>query len=104
MSDHNVPVTATSFRTEPGHLAVTVEGLRAPEMPFLFERKPERMGGSAWKFRWRARGAQLIALLLTLYGTATPDCHPGHAGSPTKDIVWLSVPGLRRRWAVAATR
>ena len=44
MSDSNATVPPTGFRTELGHLAVKVDGLRPPEMPFLFERKPERMG------------------------------------------------------------
>jgi len=93
MSDHNVPVTATSFRTEPGHLAVTVEGLRAPEMPFLFERKPERMGGALASSVGVHAALGLIALLLTLYGPKPQIATPVTPDRLNKDIVWLSVPG-----------
>ena len=93
MSDHNVPVAATSFRTEPGHLAVTVEGLRAPEMPFLFERKPERMGGALASSVGVHAALGLIALLLTLYGPKPQIATPVTPDRLNKDIVWLSVPG-----------
>jgi periplasmic protein TonB len=80
------------FRSELGHLAVRVDGLRPPEVPFLFERKPERMGRALVSSVGVHALLALTALLLTLYG---PKPHPGPATPEraNKDIVWLSVPG-----------
>ena len=93
MSDSNATAPPTSFRTELGHLAVKVDGLRPAEMPFLFERKPERMGRAlASSLAVHAAGA-LIALLLTLYGPKPQFSQPETPDRANKDIVWLNMPG-----------
>ena len=68
MSEMNATIPDHAIRTEPGHLALTVEGLRPPEMPFLFERKPERMGGALFSSLGVHGAFVLIAVLMTLYG------------------------------------
>jgi len=93
MSDRNAIAPATGFRTEPGHLAVRVEGLRPAEMPFLFERKPERMGGALLSSVGVHGAGALLALLLTLYGPRPQLSEPVTRDQANKNIVWLSVPG-----------
>lgn len=93
MSDHPASAPATGFRTEPGHLAVTVEGLRPVELPFLFERKPERMGGALVSSLGVHGAFVIVAVLLTLYGPDPQDSSPVTPDRLNKDIVWLSVPG-----------
>jgi protein TonB len=80
------------IRTEPGHLALKVEGLRAPELAFSFERRPQRMSNALMVSIATHIAAGLFALLMTLYG---PDPqYPEYVpNEPSKDIVWLSVPG-----------
>ena len=69
MSELNATISPPSgFRSEPGHLAVKVDGLRPPEVPFLFERKPERMGRALASSVGVHALLALTALLLTLYG------------------------------------
>jgi periplasmic protein TonB len=93
MSDSNATAPPTSFRTELGHLAVKVDGLRPPEMPFLFERKPERMGGALVSALGVHAAGVLIAVLLTLYGPRPQTGQPVTPDRANKDIVWLSTPG-----------
>jgi periplasmic protein TonB len=93
MSDRNAIAPATGFRTEPGHLAVRVEGLRPAEMPFLFERKPERMGRALLSSVGVHGAGALLALLLTLYGPRPQLSEPVTRDQANKNIVWLSVPG-----------
>jgi protein TonB len=93
MSDINASASAPSIRTEPGHLAVRVDGLRPPEMPFLFERKPERMGGALVSSLGVHGALALAAVLLTLYGHKPQILSPVTPDRLNKDIVWLNVPG-----------
>jgi protein TonB len=93
MSDPDAIAPATGFRTELGHLAVRVEGLRPAEMPFLFERKPERMGGALLSSVGVHGAGALLALLLTLYGPRPQLSEPVTPDQANKNIVWLSVPG-----------
>jgi len=89
----NATVPADVVRTEPGHLALKVEGLRPPEMPFLFERKPERMGGALFSALGVHGAFVLIAVLMTLYGPKPQILGPDTPDRLNKDIVWLSTPG-----------
>jgi periplasmic protein TonB len=93
MSEINATTPDTGFRSEPGHLAVRVEGLRPPETPFLFERKPERMGGALVSSVGVHGFVALVFILLTLYGPKPQTTGPLTPERLNKDIVWLSVPG-----------
>ena len=84
MSDSNATVPPTGFRTELGHLAVKVDGLRPAEMPFLFERKPERMGGALASSSGVHAAGALMAVLLTLYGPRPQIASPRHPIGPTR--------------------
>lgn len=77
-------------RSDPGHLALKVEGLRPPELVFSFERQSQRMG-SALLGAVAAHGALiLVAVLMTLFG---PRTEAVHRHEPTREIVWLVSPG-----------
>jgi len=81
------------LRTEPGHLAVRVEGLRPPELPFMFERKTERMGGALASSVGVHGAFAILAILMTLYGPRPNLSAPTTRERANKDIVWLNVPG-----------
>ena len=81
------------FRSELGHLAVRVDGLRPPEIPFLFERKPERMGRALASSVGVHALFALAVLLVALYGPKPQTAGPITPERLNKDIVWLSVPG-----------
>jgi protein TonB len=86
-------VNESAFRTEPGHMAVRVEGLRPPDLAFSFERQPRRMSNAlVGSVGVHAAGA-LIALLLTLYAPRPEISEPVAPDRLSKEIVWLSVPG-----------
>jgi TonB family protein len=93
MSEMNATVPPTDVRTELGHLAVRVEGLRAPETPFLFERKPERMGGALVSSVGVHVAGALFVLLMTLYGPKPQIPSPLTPDRLNRDIVWLTAPG-----------
>jgi len=77
-------------RTDPGHLAVKVEGLRPPDLVFSFERQSARMP-NALVGSLGAHGAiVLVAVLLTLLG---PRAEVVHVHEPSREIVWLVSPG-----------
>jgi TonB family protein len=90
MSQVNEP----AFRTEAGHMALTVEGLRAPDVVFSFERQPKRMSNALVGSVGVHAALALLALLMTLYGPS-PDFSKltEQVDRPSRDIVWLNVPG-----------
>lgn len=77
-------------RTDPGHLAVRVEGLRPPEPMFSFERQaarlPNALAGSL--------GAHILIVLIGVAMTMfAPSTKVVHRHEPTREIVWLVSPG-----------
>ena len=82
-----------------------VEGAHPDEVPFLFERQPQRLGfavgGSAviqvaavsFCSSWRAGTSPPVAPVFALL----PE-------NPNKDIIWLSEPGPAAAAVAAATR
>jgi periplasmic protein TonB len=89
MSDPN-ETAAPQFRTEPGHLAVKVDGLRPDELIFSFERQPKRMSSALV-------GSLLTHGLLVLIGvglTLLPEPKPqAVVAEPNREIVYLAIPG-----------
>lgn len=92
MSQANVSVPS-GFRSDPGHMALRVEGLRPADLEFSFERRPQRMSSALVGSIGVHGAAALLALLLTLYGPKPDLSHPIAPDRVPKDIVWLSVPG-----------
>src|SRR5262245_52706925 len=84
-------VLQPAMNVSAGHLSVHLED-SPPEVPFLFERQPKRMGMSfAASFAFDLALISLIVLL---------GRYKGHAGpvaflpdSVNSDIVWLNQPG-----------
>jgi protein TonB len=76
-----------------GHLSVHVEGAHPPDVPFLFERRPERLVpalGLALLYQ-----AAIVAFLIwagryTATGRVLEEVIPE---VPNKQIVWLNIPG-----------
>jgi TonB family protein len=92
MSQAN-PSVSTGLRSELGHLAVKVEGLRPDELPFLFERQSKRMSNAlAGSIGVHALVA-VFAILMTLYGPSPQISRPAQPDKLPKEIVWLNVPG-----------
>jgi protein TonB len=89
MAEPNEPVQP-HFRTEPGHLAVKVDGLRPDELIFSFERQPKRMSNALL-------GSLLThgMLALVFVGLALlPDPKPAPVVSePHRELVFLAIPG-----------
>jgi protein TonB len=77
-------------RSEPGHLALKVEGLRPDELIFSFERQPKRMSSALL-------GSLLTHGLLVLLGvflTLLPDPKPAViVAEPHREMVFLAMPG-----------
>jgi TonB family protein len=74
-------------------MALTVEGLRAPDMVFSFERQPKRMSNAlVGSIGVHAAGA-LFFVLMTLYGPKPDFSQPETPDRLSRDIVWLSDPG-----------
>jgi len=92
MSQVKEPV-GTEFRSEPGHMALTVEGLRAPDMAFSFERGPQRMSNALAGSIGVHGMLALFAILMTIYGPSPGTTQPAEPDRLSKDIVWLNVPG-----------
>jgi protein TonB len=86
-------VAGPTFRTEAGHMALTVEGLRAPDLAFSFERQPKRMSNALAGSIGVHGALALFALLMTLYGPRPILSEPTPPDRLSKDIVWLNVPG-----------
>ena len=78
------------IRTDPGHLAVKVEGLRAPELVFSFERQPERLSRAMVGSLGAHAVLILIAVAMTFFG---PRTQAVHVHEPSREIVWLVSPG-----------
>src|SRR5512145_3206935 len=79
------------IRTEPGHLSVKLDGVRAEELVFSFERRPERMS-KALLGSLGAHGALvLVAVLMTIYGPRA--YQQTFAPEPTSQMVFLATPG-----------
>lgn len=92
MSD--TPATVPGgIRTELGHLAVKVEGLRPDELQFSFERQPKRMSGALAGSVGLHVAAGLFVLLMALYGPKPQFSGPDPIERQNKEIVWLNVPG-----------
>jgi protein TonB len=81
------------FRTELGHLALKVEGLRPNELQFSFERGPKRMSNALAGALGVHGGLILFAVLMTLYGPEPQFAQPEQPDRLNKDIVWLTTPG-----------
>jgi len=86
-------VADPGFRSEPGHMALTVEGLRAPDMVFGFERQPKRMSNALAGSIGVHAAIAVFILLMTLYGPRPILSEPATPDRLSKDIVWLNVPG-----------
>jgi protein TonB len=74
-------------------MALTVEGLRAPDMVFSFERQPKRMSNALVGSIGVHVAFALFVLLMTLYGPRPIFSGPTEPDRLSKDIVWLNVPG-----------
>ena len=93
MSQASDPETTADFRSDPGHLTLKVEGLRAPDLVFSFERQPQRMGGALFS-SVAAHGAFLVfVILMGIYGPRPYVPTPTEQPRLERDIVWLNVPG-----------
>jgi TonB family protein len=92
MSQVNETVEA-AFRTEPGHLAVKVDGLRPAELPFSFERGPKRMSNAIVGSIGVHAAGVILAILLTLYGPNPEYAHPVEVQTPNREIIWIPTPG-----------
>jgi protein TonB len=78
-------------RTEPGHLSVRLEGLRADELVFGFERQPKRMS-NALLGSLAAHGALvLLAVVMAMLPEGERVAAP--VAEPNREIVWLNIPG-----------
>ena len=78
--------------TSAGHLSVHVEGAHPTDVPFSFERQPQRLGVSL--VASVALQALAVALLVVLsrYRPEAP-AEPFIPDKPNENIVWLSEPG-----------
>jgi TonB family protein len=82
-----------AFRSDLGHLAVKVEGLRPPELQFSFERQPKRVSASLVSSIGVHVLLGLFALVMTVYGPDPRSSQPETPERLNKEIVWLNVPG-----------
>jgi len=83
----------SGFRSDPGHMALTVDGLRAPDIAFSFERRPQRMSNALVGSIGVHGALAVLAILLTIYGPSPNLSQPAQPDRLSKEIVWLNVPG-----------
>jgi periplasmic protein TonB len=84
---------ATGFRSDPGHLALKVEGLRAPDLVFSFERQSQRMGGALFSSIGVHVAFVAFAVLMSIYGPRPQVSALVQPDRLNREIVWLNVPG-----------
>jgi protein TonB len=92
MSESHATVPG-GIRTEPGHLAVKVDGLRPDELQFSFERQPKRMGGALASSIGVHAAFGLFVLFMAVYGPKPQFSAPIEPPRQNKEIVWLNIPG-----------
>jgi protein TonB len=78
-------------RTELGHLAVKVDGLRPDELVFSFERQPKRLSGALLGSLLTHGALALLFVVLTLLPDPKPSVDV--PVEPPREIVWLAIPG-----------
>lgn len=75
-----------------GHLSVYVEGAHPPDVPFLFERQPQRLGPAfAVAFAWHV--AMVAMLFLAVRYGGPPTSAAFLPEEPNSNIIWLNQPG-----------
>lgn len=92
MSRANDNVQAQA-RSEPGHLALKVEGLRAPDLVFSFERQSQRMSRALFSSVGVHVAFGIFVVLMTMYGPRPQVMQPTEPNRLDREIVWLNVPG-----------